>query len=391
MQYPPRPSQRPVSVGHFFLLFGYTWLTLGFFAGTVTLVLLIRPILAMLDRFGVGEIAKNRALIGVIFLFAAGSFVLARFIVRRLLRVRSLQIRRTSFGLLALPALLCVWAWSSPGKLLADVAGSATHIVRLRGGPRFIFGAYPDDAQLAALKRQGITAIVSLQHPRIPVEIGGIADERRTVSELGMTLIQLPMLPWVSDNRESIDKLRELARTGHGTYYVHCGLGRDRVNIARRVISSLPQARVQTANVEEAVGFEARREPFERGFVYRLAPETWLVPFPNVDEFYGHIVQGRPGHLLLVLDSTDTRQRRWLHYARNQADLYAIPFTVVQFAERDGEARGPDLVRTVRSQPGLTTIVVPTTGFGGERSAAADVLLQAYGISASSPWSRHGA
>ena len=45
------------------------------------------------------------------------------------------------------------------------------------------------------------------------VEEQGIEEERRATRELGLKLIEAPMLPWVSNNEGSLEKLRVIART----------------------------------------------------------------------------------------------------------------------------------------------------------------------------------
>src|SRR5260221_8619582 len=109
----------------------------------------------------------------------------------------------------------------------------------MRGGPNFLFGSYPDDDDLRELKKKGVTAIVSLQSPAVVAEISGIAEERKTAAREGLRFIETPMLPWVSVNSQSIEKIKQLALHATSTYYMHCGLGRDRVYITNPVIESM--------------------------------------------------------------------------------------------------------------------------------------------------------
>src|SRR5260221_7739275 len=99
----------------------------------------------------------------------------------------------------------------------------------MRGGPNFLFGSYPDDDDLRELKKKGVTAIVSLQSPAVVVEISGIAAERKAAARQGPRFFDAPILPWVSDNAESIEKIKQLALHGTGTYYEPCALRRARV------------------------------------------------------------------------------------------------------------------------------------------------------------------
>jgi hypothetical protein len=110
--------------GRFFVMFGYVWITLGLFAGTVTLLLVRRPVLSMLHDLGAGELAEARAVFALVVTAMLGSVVFARHVARRLASSKSIRVRQTGFGLLALSAVLCLWAWSRPDKL---IAGATVH------------------------------------------------------------------------------------------------------------------------------------------------------------------------------------------------------------------------------------------------------------------------
>ena len=49
---------------------------------------------------------------------------------------------------------------------------------------------------------------MSLQDPRVLVELQGINEERKSAERAGIKLIQAPMLPWVSDNSNSIAMIK---------------------------------------------------------------------------------------------------------------------------------------------------------------------------------------
>ena len=173
------------------------------------------------------------------------------------------------------------------------------------------------------------------------------------------------MLPWVSNNEESLEKIRDLARKGEGTYYVHCGLGRDRVNIVKRVIESMhseSNARVSaTTDLKQALGFDMRTEEFERGLLMKVRDGAWVVPFPNKEEFFGFIIQGEPGHVLLVLDPTDATQKRWMTESVAAMSQYAVKHTFVAFPAANGDTSTAGILAQLRDIKGRYTVVVPTT------------------------------
>ena len=378
-----RPRYSKPSAAKFFATFAYAWLTIGLFLGTLVLVLAVRGILDVLQRLGWEQSAQNRLLVGVILLFVALSFLLARRIVRSLYR-QTPMTRRIALGALAVPAVLSLYAWSDPTKFLSRIAGTTGSTYAMKGGPTFLFGSYPDENRLHELKKQGVTTVVSLQSPAVLVEISGIKEERTAAAREGLSFVEAPMLPWVSDNSESLEKIKQLALHGTGTYYVHCGLGRDRVNIAKRVIESLePQtgARVaSTAGLKTAAGFERRTEPFERGMLMQVPGGGWVVPLLNEAEFYGFILQGQPGQLLIVLDSTDATQHTWLVDARKKMTQYAVSYDFVQYPRTKSDTSTAAVVAKVRSLKTPFTVMVPTMtmGIGDPVNPVARAIAKSY-------------
>ena len=105
-------------------------------------------------------------------------------------------------------------------------------------GTAFTFGPFPTPDKLERLRKDGYTGVVSLLHPAVvPFETKLIGEERAAVEGAGLEFHHAPMLPWVSDNGESLAMLEVLAREERGRYYVHCYLGKDRTRIAQRVVA----------------------------------------------------------------------------------------------------------------------------------------------------------
>ena len=388
---------RPPTAARFFATFGYAWFVIGLFMGTLVLVVAVRGILDIIQRLGWGQVAQDRILIGLILTFVVTSFLLARRVVRMLYR-RTPRVRKIALVALAVPALASGYAWSNPTRFLAGFAGSTSSLVKLSGGPTFLFGPYPDNDRILELQRQGVSAIVTLQDPRVLVELQGINEERKSAERAGIKLIHAPMLPWVSDNAASIALIKDLAQHGTGTYYVHCGLGRDRVNIAKRVIESFqPQtgARVAGATgLKRAEGFAQRTMPFQRGRLFQLAPDVWMVPMPNEAELYGHIIQGTPGHVLLLLDSADAKQAKWMADAQRDMRQYSISFTAMPTSAGDTlrQAIKPAdttaaalsaLIAKIKGQKPPYTLIVPYTTYSRRppTQPLTRALLAAFGVS----------
>lgn len=382
------PKRR--AAASFLATFGYAWLMIGLFAGTIVLVLFVRGIIGGLNVLGLGQTAENRVLIGVMVAFVILSFMLTRWVVRRLYRMPSPRARRLALGALFVPGALSLWAWSNPTSMLANFAGSTASTFQRDGGPEFVFGPYPQPERLAELKQQGYSAVISLQHPSVVVEMRGIAREKEATKRLGLPLIQAPMLPWVSDNETSLEKIRDLVRSGRGKYYVHCGLGRDRVNVVRRVVESMSSSgdvRLAKANdLVEAKGLEQRSEPFQNGRLFQLRPGVWLTPMPNRMEL-SDVLFGADGRVLLVLEPRDSAQQAWSAEAQRQLRSYLVHFDVIPFTADDASdpSRVAMLVNRIQSEKGRVTIIVPRTPFGsgtGERQTqVAQAVLRAFNVS----------
>ena len=363
--------------------FFYMWLLIGLVLGTGVLVGPVRWITEVIHNRGWQQSRENHILIVVIFAFIILSLVLTRYVVGFMFRARSRNVRLTVVAVTTVIAALTAWEWSNPAKLLAAAAGGeAPSDYDIAGGAEFEFGAYPDYNKLAELKKEGVTSIVSLQHPGVVIELEGIRSERDATSKLKLNFIQAPMLPWVSDNDEAVAKLRELARVGRGKYYVHCGLGRDRVNIAKRIIEGEGKRVSATNTLLHATAFADRPTPFERGSLAHLDHEKWIIPYPNKFELFGYVLNGAAGDIVSILDPSTPQEAKWNAELRQLLPKYAV--NLVFLPLRDGDAKQAAAVaKAVRAMPGTVTVIAPFTpmedGKPTPGSGPAQQLIAAYG------------
>jgi hypothetical protein len=293
--------------------------------------------------------------------------VIASLLVARKLMLVSERSRdpRVRLGIpivATIPALAALWAWQDPGKMLASFAGSSTESLRTSSGILFEFGAFPDSAHLVELKRRGLTAVISLQSPQVPVERAGIAEEERVTKSLGIKLVHAPMLPWFSRNEDALKTIGNIARTGRGLYYVHCGLGRDRVNIAKKYVEDLHLKAATGRGYHAGLGFEYRTAPLANGPVFKLAPGVWMIPFPDREEIYGCILEGSPGTVVFAVDADDPAQRAMLDTARSILTPLAFPFVNLPVHYRDSRSVAAAADSIHRIPPPLTVIVASTPG-----------------------------
>jgi len=110
-------------------------------------------------------------------------------------------------------------------------------------------GPYPNAQLLSELKRLHYDGVISLLHPAIPFEKILLEEEKTNGAQVGIQIYSVPMLPWISENKEALASIGTLIRQPGKRYYTHCYLGEHRVNLVRQLL-----------------GFAARRKPVRPGW-----------------------------------------------------------------------------------------------------------------------------
>ena len=341
-------------------VFLYLWLMIGMFLGTIVLLLPVRWILAGLQRLGWEQRAQNVVLLMVILAYIVLSWFVTRALHRRMFATANRAVR---IGIPAVATVLAVatfWQWSNPSGIFASLAGGTSSHMSMGAGAVWEFGKYPDTETLRRLKRENITAVISLEHPGDLVERQAIEDERRITRELGLRLVEAPMLPWVSKNEASLELIRSIARKGTGRYYVHCGLGRDRVNLVKHMLEGMGARTITGQGYLEGNFFNTRIPNFERGQLGTFGDDKWLVPYPDKHEMLGNILQGKSAHIILALDTTDAQQRQWWQEASALFKEYAIPYDDMSTTSGD-KARIGQIVARMLALRGSAAVIVPLT------------------------------
>lgn len=323
----PKPGKQWPIFGRLVVLAGF-WLFIGFALGTVLLLYPVRWWATLSRAKGWAHGIESAGVVAIILLLVVLSFALAYWAMKWFVRTDRALVR----ALLVLTALgaggAAYWKWVNPATMKANMGTEQA------AGAHFTVGPYPDAVRLAELRQQGYTGVISLLHPAVvPFEPQLIAREKREAAAAGIKLIHLPMLPWVSDNTDSLERLRALAASKQGRYYIHCYLGVDRVNLARRTIE---QASGDTASIEG--GGEVTRRSldvqmkvgFERGPIFRLEPGLYLTPYPTDEEFLAFFLGGGVKNVVALLNPDDVEKEKRIDYERKLFASHSVPFHLVE-------------------------------------------------------------
>lgn len=145
------------------------------------------------------------------------------------------------------------------------------------------------------------------------------------------------MMPWVSRNNESISKIQKLAREGHGKYFVHCYLGRDRVNVFRKIVRDIG---VKSKSLQkDLVRHIEDLRTFERGPYTKLDKNIYLTPFPTDDEFFGYIVNGQISSVVSILDPKSPDDKVWILREKKILSPYGVNYISLPILdEKDAKA-----------------------------------------------------
>lgn len=301
-------------------LFLWHWVLTGFFLGTLTLMGPVRWATNYARGAGWSGLAEKLLVLAFIGALAAVSLLLARLLT---LRTEAAAGRRRY----ALPALslalftAALWFWMNP-KLMIDAGMKTTS--ESSAWSEFVFGPYPEKERLAGLKAEGYSAVISLLSPAVvPFEPVLLALERDAAREAGLELIHIPMLPWVSSNDHVTARLKELERRGPGKYYVHCYLGKDRVNVFKRLLAAASGGAVKNLDASSARTLKGLKS-FERGAITELERDVYLTPYPTDEEFFGYILNGTVHTLVSLLDPANPDNLPWIKKEEAIAEKYGL-------------------------------------------------------------------
>ena len=189
---------------------------------------------------------------------------------------------------------------------------------------RLTFGSYPDLQKLEQLEDQDYDGVIALLNPNIPFERVLLNDEKTNGKEVGIEVYSFPMLPWVSENGESLRGIDSLVLENDKRYYIHCYLGKHRVDLVRQRLTK------NDASGAGTDGAEPLPDRLERGSVVSFEGERiGLGPYPTDEEWFNEIVRQNVQEIISTLDPKNPEDVPWIKKERKIARENDITFTLM--------------------------------------------------------------
>jgi protein tyrosine phosphatase (PTP) superfamily phosphohydrolase (DUF442 family) len=327
--------------GYAFLAF--CWLFNGFAMGTVILLWPVRIWVNYVRDNNLPGYLEPAGVVVFIVVLVIASFRLSLQIFQWQLLTSSRLWRVASLGIPAVAAAIALWLFLHP-----DIINKGENNTSV--SEKFTLGPYPDEAKIAELKKAGYTDIISLLHPAVvPFEPRLIKEEEGAAAKANIHLIRAPMLPWIGDNEASLKTIADIVKNGKGKYYIHCYLGKDRVNVVKNLIVRLSGS-INGATEESQRTFEGAGA-FERGELYRIDTGVYVTPYPTDEEFLSFFLAGHVKTVINIMDSTANDAKPWVTKEMLALKQNAIVFKQVAIHINTTEEAFNKLVDSIRVWP----------------------------------------
>jgi hypothetical protein len=204
-------------------------------------------------------------------------------------------------------------------------------------GHRLVFGPYPDADKLAELEDEGYDGVIALLSPKVPFERVLLEQEEDNGKDVGIRVYSRPMLPWITGNEASLESIKALAAQEDKQFYIHCYLGKHRVDIVRQELEAgAPDP------TEREVDLPYR---FERGRVITFEGERIILgPYPTEEEWFEFVLRRDVDEIVSTLDPDNPDDAPWIEEERKIAEENDLKFTLMPL---DSLSPDPDAVREV--------------------------------------------
>ena len=187
---------------------------------------------------------------------------------------------------------------------------------------RIVFGPYPDAERLEELEAEGYDGVIALLSPKVPFERVLLKQEEDNGKSAGIRVYSRPMLPWITGNEASLESIKALASQKNKQFYIHCYLGKHRVDIVRQELEA--EAPDPTAR---EVDLPYR---FERGAVITYGGERIILgPYPTEEEWFEYVLRRDVEEIVSTLDPDNPQDARWIEEEQEIAKENGLEFTLM--------------------------------------------------------------
>ncbi len=334
---------------HYRLLHSYIfllliWVFTGFALGTIVLLYPLRWWVTYVRESELSSGIETVGVVGIMLMLAIASFILSWFLFKWHRRKRATLVSITSIAVPLLLAISALALFMKPD--VVNAGAQSTEIAK-----QFTIGPYPTESRIKQLKKEGYTGIISLLHPAVvPFEPSLIKEEELAASQEGIQFIKAPMLPWVGDNAASLKRIEEIAKTGKGRYYIHCYLGKDRVNVVKNVIAKVTGS---NTSIQQDIPATARSfeegKTFERGVIYKLGEQVYMTPFPTNEELLGYFLAGQVKTVVNLMNPADAENIKWIQNERQGLDKSAVIFKNISLPDDAKPKRLSEILDSITS------------------------------------------
>ncbi len=318
--------------------------TLGFAGGVLYLLFFLVPFEQWLVDSGVSQDTIDVVLDVLILSWVLLGFLLTLLYARLFLRRGGNLLGALSVAFVSVAAAVGVFFLMLDNDLLA--AAGQLGQQSTEEGQRIVFGPYPDAERLAELEDEGYDGVIALLSPKVPFERVLLEQEKDNGKEADIRVYSRPMLPWITGNEASLEAIKALATQKDKQFYIHCYLGKHRVDIVRQELEA--EAPDPT---EREVDLPYR---FERGRVITYEGERIILgPYPTQEEWFEYVLRRDVDEVVSTLDPDNPDDAPWIEEERKIAEDNNLKFTLMPLDPQSPDpAAARKVVRHVKNAEG---------------------------------------